>query len=317
MLNREERRLIVSLDDLRSYNRELCESLLAEPGEQMEAFDLALHRTALGLRDMARHQVKDDTAFYVGFKGSFGDHHVNPRTLTAEHLSQLVSIEGIVTKCSLVRPKVVRSVHYCEATTKFHFQEYKDATQMGTSNAARAAIYPQFDAQNNPLITEFGYSTYRDHQTVSIQEMPEKSPAGLLPRSVEVIFDDDLVDKVKPGDRVQIVGAYRSLGNRTASNNSSAIFRTVLIGNNVMLLSSKAGGGIAQTVINDLDIRNINKLAKKKDIFEILSQSLAPSIYGHPHIKKAILLMLLGGMEKNLDNGTHIRGYDTFFLVNF
>lgn len=138
--------------------------------------------------------------------------------------------------------------------------------------------------------------------------MPERAPAGQLPRGVDVIMDDDLVDKVKPGDRIQLVGLYRSLGNRNAGNGSST-FRTMLVANNVILLSSKAGGGIAQAMITDYDIRQINKQAKKPKIFELMAQSLAPSIYGHDYIKKAILLMLLGGMEKNLDNGTHLRGY--------
>jgi len=144
--------------------------------------------------------------------------------------------------------------------------------------------------------------------------MPERAPAGQLPRSVDVIMDDDLVDMCKPGDRIQLVGLYRSLGNRSAGEGSST-FRTLLLANNVILLSSKAGGGIAQAIITDTDIRNINKQAKDKNIFNKLATSLAPSIYGHEHIKKAILLMLLGGMEKNLDNGTHLRGDINILMV--
>lgn len=153
-----------------------------------------------------------------------------------------------------------------------------------------------------------------DHQTISIQEMPERAPAGQLPRGVEVILDDDLVDRAKPGDRIQLVGIYRSLGNRNAGAGSST-FRTVIMANNIIQLSSKSGGGIAQATITDTDIRNINKIGKRKDVFNLLSQSLAPSIYGHDHIKKAILLMLLGGIEKNLDNGTHLRGDINILMV--
>lgn len=91
--------------------------------------------------------------------------------------------------------------------------------------------------------------------------------------------------------------------------------RTSIIANNVILLSSKQGGGIAQAALTDTDIRNINKLSKRRNIFDLLSQSLAPSIYGSDHIKQAILLLLLGGEEKNLKNGAHIRGDINVLMV--
>lgn len=68
-----------------------------------------------------------------------------------------------------------------------------------------------------------------DHQKLTIQEMPERAPAGQLPRSVEIVMDDDLVDKCKPGDRVQIVGIYRSVGGQ--SNTGSASFKSVRLPN--------------------------------------------------------------------------------------
>jgi len=302
----------VSLDEIRSHNREIADGLLNEPFDFTEAFDTALKSVVATFTDRPKAETGDDVVYYCAYIGSFGEYSCNPRTLGSNQLNHMVSLEGIVTKTSLVRPKVVKSVHYNENQRKFHVRQYQDQTM--TTGAASSSVYPTEDEDGNPLVTEYGYCTYRDHQTISIQEMPERAPAGQLPRSVDVIMDDDLVDRVKPGDRIQMVGIYRSLGSRNAGSGSST-FRTLILANNVILLSSKSGGGIAQVNITDTDIRNINKIAKNKRVFEMLAQSLAPSIYGHDYIKKAILLLLLGGQEKNLANGTHLRGDINILMV--
>ena len=125
-----------------------------------------------------------------------------------------------MTKVSLVRPKVVKSVHYNEKKKTHMAREYRDQTT-SSNGPATTSVYPTEDQDGDPLITEYGYSVYRDHQVISIQEMPERAPAGQLPRSVDVIMDDDLVDRCKPGDRIQLVGLYRSLGNRNSGTGSS------------------------------------------------------------------------------------------------
>ncbi|KAH0353202.1 DNA replication licensing factor mcm3, partial [Aureobasidium melanogenum] len=313
MLGRSSRRLAVSLDEIRQHSTEMAEGILNQPFDFSQAFDRAVKNIVNTLPGRPPHETDPDTMYYCAFYGSFGQFATNPRTLSSQHLNHMVSLEGIVTKCSLVRPKVVKSVHYNENKSSFHFREYRDQT-MTMNGAASSSVYPTEDDEGNPLVTEYGFCTYRDHQTISIQEMPERAPAGQLPRSVDVIMDDDMVDRVKPGDRIQLVGIYRSLGNRNAASGSST-FRTLVLANNIILLSSKSGGGIAQATITDTDIRNINRISKQRRVFELLSQSLAPSIYGHDYIKKAILLMLLGGMEKNLDNGTHLRGDINILMV--
>lgn len=271
----------------------------------------------LNVHDPIRHRyVQGGQAhFYVGFKGSFGDHHTTPRTLRAEKLGKMICIEGIVTRCNLVRPKIQQSMHYCPATRQFHTRNYTDRLSAAAAAGApvSSSVYPQEDDSGNPLETEFGLSTFMDQQMIMIQEMPERAPAGQLPRSVEIVLEDDLVDKCKPGDRIQLVGVYRSVGNNGGTG--SASFKTLLMANNVVLLSAKAGAGIAQTPLTDTDIRNITKISKRKNVFDLLAQSLAPSIFGHEYIKKAILLLLLGGVEKNLTNGTHIRGDINVLMV--
>ncbi|KAJ1345036.1 hypothetical protein BSLG_000551 [Batrachochytrium salamandrivorans] len=277
--------------------------------EYLPPFDKALNDVAKAVwGDQNPGQDAAQLKFYVGLEGSFGEHNVSPRNLSAIHLGSVVCLEGIVTRCSLVRPKVARSVHYCEETKIFYSREYKDGTSLENA-VPTGSIYPKEDNEGRPLTTEFGFSTYRDYQTMSIQEMPERSPAGQLPRPTDVILDDDLVDRVKPGDRIRLVGTYRSIGKHAAS--VSATFKSIILANNVTPLEKE----IHQPIITEDDAREIRKIAKRPDAFSLLSMSLAPSIFGHEYIKKALLLLMLGGVEKNLVNGTHLRGDVNMLLI--
>lgn len=253
--------------------------------------------------DFEQHPV------HIGFEGSFGGFHTTPRHLSAGFLGNMVCLDGIVTSCSLVRPKMLRSVHYSEVRKAFVMREYFDATMIG-SQAPTPINYPTTGPNAEPLQSEFGLSQYRDYQTVTMQELPEKAPAGQLPRAVDVVFDGDLVDRVKPGDRVQVIGVYKSLAS-VYNGAVPATFRAVMIANNVRMISKDT----QMPVMTADDTHNIKAISRRSDVFELLARSLAPSIYGHEYIKKAILMMLLGGVEKNLENGTHIRGDINLMLV--
>lgn len=236
-------------------------------------------------------------------------------------------MEGVATKVSAVKPKIVTSVHYCPSTNQHSSRDYIDATdpQLGLPAVdgdgreipdriinITPSIYPTQDAEKNPLETEFGLCKFKDHQTIVLQEMPEKAPMGQLPRSIELVLDDDLVDKVKPGDRVQVVGVYRALAtSANGQSTTSGLFKTVVLVNNVQIL----GRDVSQLNFLPDDVKMIRSLGKRGDILDVLGRSLAPSIHGHAVIKKALALQLLSGVEKNLDNGTHLRGDVNILMV--
>ncbi|XP_028996974.1 DNA replication licensing factor MCM3 [Betta splendens] len=306
MISENKARLIVNINDLRRRNENRAAKLMSNAFEELLAFQRALKDL---VASVDATYAKQHEEFFIGLEGSFGSKHVTPRTLTSRLLGSMVCVEGIITKCSLVRPKVVRSVHYCPATKKTLERKYTDMTSLDAfpSNA----IYPTKDEENNPLETEFGLSSYKDHQTITVQEMPEKAPAGQLPRSVDIILDNDLVDMVKPGDRVQIIGTYRCLPGKKGGF-TSGTFRTIMIACNVKQMSKEVSPHFSADDV--AKIRNFSR-TRAKDVFDQLARSLAPSIHGHEYIKKAILCMLLGGVEKVLENGSRIRGDINVLLI--
>ena len=76
---------------------------------------------------------------------------------------------------------------------------------------------------------------------------------------------------------------------------TSGSFKTVLLVNNLIQTGQEEN-----LFITGDDVQKCKKIAKQKkgSIFSLLSKSLAPSIHGHEYVKKALLCLLLGGVEK-------------------
>jgi DNA replication licensing factor MCM3 len=211
----------------------------------------------MALQDAAKDVAKRDNAAFekvlktsqlqVGFEGSFGSNAVSPRGLNSALLNSLVVVEGIVTKCSNVRPKLVRSVHFTPETNTYFPLEHRDNTaiDIGITIGDREhlptpSILPTKDKEGKACETEQGLCTYKDYQTVILQEMPERAKVGQLPRSIEMILEHDLVDHVKPGDRAQCVGVYRPLAS-VQDGQTSGVFKSILLCNNVSIIGKEVG----------------------------------------------------------------------------
>jgi DNA replicative helicase MCM subunit Mcm2 (Cdc46/Mcm family) len=51
--------------------------------------------------------------------------------------------------------------------------------------------------------------SFTDKQLIRLQETPDEIPAGETPYTLTLFAYDDLVDSVRPGDRVIVTGIYR------------------------------------------------------------------------------------------------------------
>jgi len=60
--------------------------------------------------------------------------------------------------------------------------------------------------------------------------------------------------------------------------------------------------------ITEDDQEQFESMKKDPEIYDKITKSIAPSIFGHPDIKKAIACLLFGGCPKKLPDGMRLRG---------
>ncbi|CAI2385130.1 unnamed protein product [Moneuplotes crassus] len=318
---KDNTRCNIDLDQLRKFDQFLSDAVVKYPERCIVLLEKKLNEMMDEYKDdVSNEKLRAQTGSEsfptrsqtsnVNFTGNFGRHYITPRGLKANMLNKLVRVQGIVTRMSTVSPKLAKSYHYCETTKNGMVRTYNDKFAINPEgNVDNSASMPIKDGAGNALSHEFGYCEYKKLQKLVIQELPERAPPGQLPRSITVILENDLVDQVKPGDRVEVTGVYKTVPGQRST--TSGVFDTIIYGTGIQESIAKK-----ETKLDGKDISNIKKVAKRGDVFDILANSVAPSIYGHHSIKKGILLQLLGGTERKVEgSGTHIRGDVNMLLV--
>ena len=314
MLQTNNCRLDIDID--RITEKELTEQIIKKPLVLIPRFTTILNESIKKIKGEKSNNKKKETIYKVNFIGKLGLNMVTPRGLTAELSNQYIKVRGTVTKVSIGKAKMEYSTPYYEATyiepmtittdleeTKLEWGIEGQGDEYNTNTVLNKEIY------SDPLTFEYGYCKFKDQQKIFIQEPEELTPLGQLPQSMAVILEDDLVDKVKPGDIVQVTGVYKCISGNSTKN--TGIVNTVVVATNIEVVSKENN----QPEFDVEDVRQFKSFAKNKNSFEILANSIAPGIYGHNIIKKALILQLLGGVEKNPSNRIHLRGDINILIV--
>ena len=89
------------------------------------------------------------------------------------------------------------------------------------------------------------------------------------------------------------------------------MFNSKIVANNISIIGKEVGA----VKLTGEDVSNIKEVGQRGNVLELMARSLCPSIFGHEFIKKALIMQLLGGCERNLENGTHLRGDINVMMV--
>ena len=130
---------------------------------------------------------------------------------------------------------------------------------------------------------------------VPLKEPLENLSGGTEPKQMLMILEDDLVDKLNPGDKVRITGTLK-----TFREERSGKFKNYIYVNHIEPLEQE----FEELQLSEEDEEQIIELSKDPNIYDKIIKSTAPSIRGYRDVKEAIALQLFGGAAKQLEDET-------------
>lgn len=231
---------------------------------------------------------------------------VNMRELNPSDIDQLVTIKGLLIRASHVLPDLKSAFFKC------YMCDHTVTVGIDRGVVAEPTACPRPDCQTaNSMQLIHNRSMFADKQVCKLQETPDNIPDGQTPHSVSLCLYDDLVDASKPGDRLEVTGIFRSVPIRInpRMRTIKSLFRTYVDVVHIKTISASRIGGVSveegSDPLQDPSQRlspeqedEIRALSTSTDIYEKLSYSLAPSIFGLDDVKKGVLLQLFGGSTR-------------------
>jgi len=295
-VSKGEKYLKVNFNLLSKFNPELAELLLEKPEEIIKAAELTVES----------FDIDGDTQnFKIRFFNLPESQKAQIRNIRSKHIGKLIELEGLVRQKSDVRPQVTSARFECPSCGNIIAVLQLD-TKFKEPSRCSCGRRGKFRLISKELV---------DAQKLVLEEAPEDLGGGEQPKRLNIFLKSDLVSpmsdkKTNPGNKINVVGIIKEVPIEIAGIRTTR-FDLFSDANNVEPI---------QEDFYDLDIseeeeQEILELSKDKRIFEKLTESLAPSIYGHEKVKEAILLQMLGGVIKKRDRGDITRGDIHILLI--
>lgn len=226
-------KLEIDCDHIIQYDNNLYKQLEMYPTEVLQMFDMVCTMIAkenarqdaiTGVSDAMQtgeDNFEDDIMIQVCPFNLSKSYRI--RDLTPVEIDKYISLKGIVIRNSDIIPEMLMACFKC---TRCGF--------IVNNHIDRAKVIEPQVCLNQDCRQRGTYELchercqFSSKQYVKLQEMPESVPEGEAPQTMQVLAHDDMVDIVKPGDRVEVCGIFRAQGVRLNSERRTqkSIFRT-------------------------------------------------------------------------------------------
>ncbi|KAG2499995.1 hypothetical protein HYH03_002277 [Edaphochlamys debaryana] len=330
--------LYVHVLDLNAHDPSLCAYITTNYGRVEAALRRALHSF---IKQLEPGLAESNREYYVAFVNSWAQ---RLRDLRTSKLSQLTAFSGTVTRTSEVRPELLYGAFKCmdcnTITTgvpqQFKYSPPIICTNPTCGNKQRWTLvreqsvfcdWQRLKVQESVEEVPAGCLP-RTIDVIMRHEAVETAKAGdKMLFSGQLVVVPDVAALSAPGEKVALKegGGGRNQG---GSDGVSGLGKSVAsreLTYRVMFLASCAQAtdvnkGMAnirpdtdestEDILKEYADGGAAFVAMSRDpqIYQNLTRSICPSVFGHESIKQAVLLLLFGGVHKKTPEGINLRG---------
>lgn len=297
----DQRSVYLDFGVVEGHDPGLADQVLLRPQTALYCAELAVkERVAVDA-----NRPRGECHLHVRVKGLPGAKmrgRLDVRDMRAKHGGRMVAIEGMVRRRDVNRPLVEEAYYLCErchgvvsvVQSDFGLEEpvecFKDQGGCGRTGASTKF---KFLAERSERV---------DAQRLVLQELPERVKEGEQPERLICWVYDDLVNTVKPGQRVTLNGIVKEM----AAERRRAGRGLLLVHLEVVSIESDEKTGDLE--LTPEDVAAIEAEAGRTDTLERIARSVAPTLYGLEVEKLAVALQLFGGSTKTMPDNSRLRG---------
>lgn len=193
--------MTIDFEHLNSYDEEVAQAIVVDYYRFEVALRAALYRLVKEHEPDFAMDDDEQKEFFLSFFNLQSS--LALRDLKTDKIGHLVAINGTVTRTSEVRPELLYGVFRCEecGTLSNRIEQQFKYTE--------PAICTNQECNNKRKWTlESRLSRFVDWQRARVQENSDEIPPGSMPRSVDVILRNDVVERAKAGDKCVFTGTF-------------------------------------------------------------------------------------------------------------